>query len=148
MSRFSAGGVGDWLQLLFNADVSRFSAGVVGDWLQSLFTGSVGGWLQSLFNAGVSRFRAGGVGGWLRSHFKAGVSRFSAGLALAGVLVRRVSTICHIAASQHEFGHFLTFLASKYVQSLKLKSDPGVNLSVVKPSQLAALQCNCLFQKI
>ena len=109
---------------------------------------SVGGWLQSLFNAGVSRFSAGGVGGRLRSHFKAGVSRFSAGLALAGVLVQRVSTICHTPIQQPVNMNLATFLASKYVQSLKLKSDPGVNLSVVKPSQLAALQCNCLFQKI
>ena len=67
-----------------------------------------GDWLQSLFRAGVSRFSAGGVGGWLQSLFRAGVSQFSAGggpgmsgfSALAGVLVRRASIICHTAASQ------------------------------------------------
>ena len=70
--------------------MSRFSAG------------GVRGWLQSHFRAGVSRFSAGGVRGWLRSHFRAGVSQFSAGgaCAMAGVLVRRVSIICHTAASQ------------------------------------------------
>ena len=50
VSRFSAGGVGGWLQSLFKAGVSRFSAVVVG------------GWLRSLLKAGVSRFNAGGVG--------------------------------------------------------------------------------------
>ena len=70
--------------------MSRFSAG------------GVKGWLQSLFRAGVSRFSAGGLRGWLQSLFRAGVSRFSAGgaCAMAGVLVRRVSIICHTAASQ------------------------------------------------
>ena len=81
---------GDWLQSLFRAGVSRFSAG------------GVGGWLQSHFRAGVSQFSAGGLRGWLQSLFRAGVSRFSAGgaCAMAGVLVRRVSIICHTAASQ------------------------------------------------
>ena len=75
MSRFSAGGVGGWLQSLFRAGVSRFNAGGVGGWLHSLLVagvsrfsaGGVGGWLHSLLAAGVSQFSAGGVGGWLRS---------------------------------------------------------------------------------
>ena len=59
--------------------------------------GGVGGWLHSLLAAGVSRFIAGSVGGWQPSLFSLCVSGFSA---LAGVLVRRASIICHTAASQ------------------------------------------------
>ena len=85
VSQFKAGGVGGWLRSLLVAGVSRFKAG------------GVGGWLWSLLVAGVSWFKAGGVGCWQRSLFSAGDWWFSA---LAGVLFRRASTICHTAASQ------------------------------------------------
>ena len=49
------------------------------------------GWLRSLFRAGVSKVSAGG------GLLSPGMSEFSA---LAGVLVRRASIICHTAASQ------------------------------------------------